>query len=135
MTQDELIELLNAHEWRNIEFKEAQRDVPRNAYETVSAFANTEGGHLVFGVRKNGQDFEIVGVLDVDKVQSDFLTTLRQRDKLSVIVNVREELHKYVQARLTAGGVTSKKGTLGEKSARVAPAAAEGVEVNAQAVA
>ena len=95
MTQDELIELLNAHEWRDVEFKEAQRDVPRNAYETVSAFANTEGGHFVFGVRKNGQAFEVVGVLDVDKVQNDFLTTLRQREKLSVIVNVREELHKH----------------------------------------
>ena len=47
MTQEELIELLNAHEWRDVEFKEAQRDVPRNAYETVSAFANTDGGHLV----------------------------------------------------------------------------------------
>jgi len=95
MTQDELIELLNAPEWRDVEFKEAQREVPRNAYETVSAFANTEGGHLVFGVRKNGQDFEVVGVLDVDKVQNDFLTVLRQHDKISVILNVCEELHKY----------------------------------------
>ncbi len=95
MTQDELIELLNAHEWRDVEFKEAQRDVPRNAYETVSAFANTEGGHIVFGVRKSGQEFEVVGVLDVDKVQNDFLITLRQRDKLSIIVDVREELHKH----------------------------------------
>ena len=72
MTQDELIELLNAHEWRDVEFKEAQRAVPRNAYETVSAFANTEGGHLVFGVKKSGQDMEVVGVLDVDKVQNEF---------------------------------------------------------------
>ncbi|MCD6261583.1 MAG: putative DNA binding domain-containing protein [Deltaproteobacteria bacterium] len=100
MTQDELIELLNAHEWRDVEFKEAQREVPRSAYETVSAFANTEGGHLVFGVRKNGQDFEMVGVLDVDKVQNDFLTTLRQPDKLSVIVNVREELYKQGESDL-----------------------------------
>lgn len=100
MTQDELIELLNAHEWRDVEFKEAQRDVPRNAYETVSAFANTDGGHLVFGVRKNGHDFEVVRVLDVDKVQNDFLTTLRQREKLSVIVNVREELHKHGESDL-----------------------------------
>lgn len=100
MTQDELIELLNAHEWRDIEFKEAQRDVPRNAYETVSAFANTEGGHLVFGVRKSGQDFEVVGVLDVDKVQNDFLTTLRQPDKVSVVVDVHEHLHKYEDADL-----------------------------------
>ena len=59
MTQDELMELLNAHEWRDVEFKKAQGDVPRNAYETVSPFANTDGGHLVFGVRKNGQDFEV----------------------------------------------------------------------------
>ena len=95
MTQDELIELLNAHEWRDVEFKEAQRAVPRNAYETVSAFANTEGGHLVFGVKKSGQDMEIVGVLDVDKVQNEFLTTLRQPDKISVVVDVREGLHKY----------------------------------------
>ena len=95
MTQDELIELLNAHEWRDVEFKEAQRAVPRNAYETVSAFANTEGGHLVFGVKKSGQDMKVVGVLDVDKVQSEFLTTLRQPDKISMVVDVREGLHKY----------------------------------------
>lgn len=100
MTQDKLIKLLNAHEWRDVEFKEAQRDVPRSAYETVSAFANTEGGHLVFGVRNSGQEFEVVGVLDVDKVQNDFLTTLRQRDKLSIIVDVREELHKHGESDL-----------------------------------
>ena len=100
MTQDELLEILNAHEWRDIEFKEAQRAVPRNAYETVSAFANTEGGHLVFGVKKDGEDFEIVGVLDVDKVQGDFLTALRQADKISVILDVREELHRQDDADL-----------------------------------
>ena len=95
MTQDELIELLRAHEWRDVEFKEAQRAVPRNAYETVSAFANTQGGHLVFGVRKSGQEMEIVGVLDVDKVQNEFLSTLRQADKISVVVGVKEELHRH----------------------------------------
>ena len=100
MTQDELMELLRAHEWRDVEFKEAQREVPRNAYETVSAFANTEGGHLVFGVRKSGEDVAIVGVLDIDKVQGDFLTTLRQPDKLSGVVNVREELHRHNDADL-----------------------------------
>ena len=68
MTQDELIELLRKHEWRDVEFKEAQRRAPRDAYETVSAFANTEGGHLVFGVRKSGQEMEIVGVLEVFRV-------------------------------------------------------------------
>lgn len=95
MTRDELMELLHSHEWRDVEFKEAQHDVPRNAYETVSAFANTDGGHLVFGVRKSGEEVEIVGVIDVDKVQSDFLTTLRQTEKINVVVNVQEELHRH----------------------------------------
>ena len=100
MDQTALTELLSAHEWRDVEFKEAQTDVPKNAYETVSAFANTEGGHLVFGVRKDGQETEIVGVLDVDKVQGDFLTTLTQRDKVSVAVDVREEQHHHDDADL-----------------------------------
>ena len=100
MTQDELIELLRKHEWRDVEFKEAQRKVPRDAYETVSAFANTEGGHLVFGVRKSGQEMEIVGVLDVDKVQNEFLSTLRQPDKISVVVDVQEDLHKHHESDL-----------------------------------
>ena len=49
MDKAELIERLKGYEWNDVEFKEVRRDVPRSAYETVSAFANTEGGHLVFG--------------------------------------------------------------------------------------
>lgn len=94
MTQDELLELLNAHEWRDVEFKEAKWEAPRSAFETVSAFANTDGGHLVFGVRKTGRNFEVIGVIDVDKVQNEFLTALRQRDRISVIIPVHEELHR-----------------------------------------
>ena len=100
MEKAELIERLKGYEWKDIEFKEARRDVPKNAYETVSAFANTEGGHLVFGVRQNGDEFEVVGVLAVDKVQSDFLTTLRQPKKISVVLNVKEELHRQGDAKL-----------------------------------
>ena len=100
MTHTELMALLNAHEWRDVEFKEARREVPNRAYETVSAFANTEGGHLVFGVRQSGQDIEIVGVLDVDKVQNEFLSGLRQRDKISLVMDVGEELHKHEGADL-----------------------------------
>ena len=100
MEKAELIERLKGYEWNDIEFKEARRAVPRNAYETVSAFANTEGGHLVFGVRQNGDDFEVVGVLAVDKVQGDFLTALRQPNKISVVLDVREELHRQGDADL-----------------------------------
>ncbi len=93
MIEKEMFELLNQHEWKDVEFKEARTAVPKSAYESVSAFANTEGGHLVFGIKKEGAEFEIVGVLDVDKVQNDFITTVRQRDKLNRTIDVQEHLH------------------------------------------
>ena len=100
MEREKLIERLKGYEWTDIEFKEARSDVPKNAYETVSAFANTEGGHLVFGVRQAGEDFEVIGVLSVDKVQGDFLTALRQQDKISSILDIGGELHQQGDADL-----------------------------------
>ena len=92
MTRDELLERLKGHEWNDIEFKSAQNDVSKTAYETVSAFANTSGGWLVFGVRQNNGDFEIIGVIQVDKVQNDFLSALRSPDKISYIIDVKSYL-------------------------------------------
>ena len=100
MTQDELSEILKSHEWRDVEFKEARRDVPRSSYETVSAFANTEGGHIIFGAKKVGEELDILGVLEVDKVQNDFLAALRQRDKISALLDVREQLQEKEGATL-----------------------------------
>ena len=100
MERAELIERLKGYEWNDVEFKEARRDVPKSAYETVSAFANTEGGWLVFGVRDGEGGFEIVGVLEVDKVQGEFLTALRQHDNISAILDIRGELHQQGDADL-----------------------------------
>ncbi len=83
MDRDELLERLRGIEWTDVEFKEARTAVPRDAYETVSAFSNTEGGWLVFGVRQTGGKFEIVGVLDADQVQNDFLSAIRGTQKCS----------------------------------------------------
>ena len=92
MERAELIERLKGYEWNDVEFKAAQRGVPQNAYETVSAFANTAGGWLVFGVGDAAAGFEIVGVLEVDKVQNDFLSALRTGDKLNRIIESKEDL-------------------------------------------
>ncbi len=91
MTKEELIEKLNKYEWKDIEFKKAQRGAPEDAYKTVSAFANTAGGHLVFGIKDTDGRLEIVGVIDVDKVQNDFLSCLRAGDKLNRIITVDED--------------------------------------------
>lgn len=91
MTQDELIARLKKFEWNDVEFKKAQRGVPDAAYETVSAFSNTAGGNLVFGVVEDSQhSLEIVGVIEVDKIQNDFLSCLRSGGKLNRQISVQE---------------------------------------------
>ena len=70
----------------------AQRSVPKSVYKTVSAFSNTEGGWLVFGVQDGAGSLEIVGVLEVDKVQNDFLSVLRSGQKLNRVIAAKERL-------------------------------------------
>lgn len=78
MTKEELIKRLRFHEWDDFEVKEAKNRLPKDIWKTVSAFANTEGGYIVLGIQDKGKgDFEISGLGDVEKLQSDFLTTLR----------------------------------------------------------
>ena len=91
MTPEELLDRLQKYEWSDIEFKQARHGVPQNAYETVSAFANTAGGWLVFGVRETDGALDVVGVVEVDKVQNDFLSTLRSGQKLNRVITVAEE--------------------------------------------
>src|SRR5574337_1131116 len=92
MNRDELLSRLQGFEWCDLEVKEARGGVPRSIYETVSAFANTSGGHVVFGVKEADKTFELVGVIEVDKVQNEFLTGLRSPDTISYAVDVKESL-------------------------------------------
>lgn len=77
MNKQELIQKLQDIEWEDFEVKEARCEVPKNSWETVSAFANTAGGWLIFGVKKTGKNFAVVGVEHPEKVERDFLTALR----------------------------------------------------------
>lgn len=97
MTREELLARLQSIEWNDIEFKEAAWAVPKDALPTVSAFANTEGGHLVFGVSQANAVFSITGVIEADKVQNDFLGQVRDRNKVSVLLPVEAKLQKHVE--------------------------------------
>jgi len=88
MNRQELIERLKGFEWNDVEFKEALNACPKSAYETVSAFANTSGGWLVFGVKEQDGEFEIIGVKKVNKVETEFLSTLHQPGKISCPIDV-----------------------------------------------
>lgn len=88
MNQEELLARLNGIEWNDFECKKAQRSVPEDAYKTVSAFANTAGGWLVFGVSEANGRLEVTGVEEPDKVQNDFLAVLRGGQKLNRVIRV-----------------------------------------------
>lgn len=77
MTKEELLHRLQDIEWDDFECKEAQDKLPNNVWETVSAFSNTSGGWIVFGVKQRGKNFIVQGVNNGEKTESDFLYTLR----------------------------------------------------------
>lgn len=93
LNREDLLSRLERAEWSDFEFKRARASVPDDAYRTVSAFANTNGGILVFGVIESDGVFEITGVEQPDRVQNDFLSTLRGGQKVNVALQVKEELH------------------------------------------
>ncbi len=77
MTKAELIQKLEDIEWEDFEVKKAASEVPKSAWESVSAFSNSNGGWLVFGVQEQGKRFEILGVKNAGKIEQDFLTNIR----------------------------------------------------------
>ncbi len=77
MTKEELVARLRDIEWDDFEVKAAKSDLPKNIWETVSAFSNTSGGWIVLGVKQSGKTFEIQGVGNIEKLEQDFLGTLR----------------------------------------------------------
>jgi ATP-dependent DNA helicase RecG len=104
MTRDELIARLQGYEWTDFECKKARRGVPRDAYSTVSAFANTQGGWLLFGVSESGGQLEVTGVdpTAFDKVQDAFLTTLRSGQKLSQVISAEPHVYELNDQRVLA---------------------------------
>jgi predicted HTH transcriptional regulator len=50
MTKTELLNRLSDIEWEDFEVKEAHTELPKNIWETVSAFSNASGGWIILGV-------------------------------------------------------------------------------------
>ena len=76
MTHDELLELVDdvqrhQTELDDVEIKSARGGTPRRLFESLSSFANRSGGGvLLFGLDKT-QDFEVVGVGNVHRLQEE----------------------------------------------------------------
>lgn len=82
LTFEEIKGKLLGGEHLNLECKEAEANVPRSVYESYSAFANTNGGNIVLGIKENkkattpDKRFVIHGINNAAKQKEDFWNTI-----------------------------------------------------------
>ena len=84
------INLQNIYQYREgnrLEAKQAHNGLPASLWETYSAFANTDGGVILLGVKeKEDHSLDIIGVDDAEKLISDFWNTVNNPQKINVNV-------------------------------------------------
>ncbi|MDR0602835.1 MAG: putative DNA binding domain-containing protein [Bacteroidales bacterium] len=86
MTKNELLRRLSDIEWDDFEVKGASHELPKNIWETVSAFSNTAGGWIVLGVSQKEKTFEITGIKEPERLEQNFTTVLRNRNKFNALI-------------------------------------------------
>lgn len=57
--------------------------LPEDFWPTYSAFANTEGGIILLGIRERREGFELAGIENPAKVRSELFNNLNNRQKVS----------------------------------------------------
>jgi predicted HTH transcriptional regulator len=87
MNKTELLQKLQDIEWDDFEVKESKNELPKNIWETVSAFANSSGGWIVLGAVQSKKKFEITGIENVEKIEQNFVNALRSKNKFNVLIN------------------------------------------------
>ena len=92
--------LLNQTECDDIEFKSAAGGFPSSFWETYSAFANTDGGTIVFGVKETNGKFSLNGLSEeqIEKYKKDFWNGVNNPSTISCNLmnenNVRDAEYK-----------------------------------------
>ena len=64
--------------------RDGKGELPKSIWPSYSAFANTQGGEILLGVRQLEDGFEVAGIEDVDKVLDDLWSMLNDPAKISV---------------------------------------------------
>lgn len=83
MNLDQILDALRLGEAQEIEFKAAESHLPRSLWETISAFANTEGGTIVLGVTEQNGTFNIEGVRKPEALLKTFWDNHNNPQKLN----------------------------------------------------
>ncbi|MDR2448646.1 MAG: putative DNA binding domain-containing protein [Prevotellaceae bacterium] len=80
-TTEKIKALVAKGEGLNVEFKTAREELPRNVYETICAFLNRKGGHILLGVKDNGY----VEGINADMAQKQLRTLANDMNNPQII--------------------------------------------------
>lgn len=75
---------LSAFEGTDVEYKGAKGGLPGDLWSTYSAFANTEGGTIYLGITQHGDELDVHGVENPEKLITDFWNTINNRSKVNI---------------------------------------------------
>lgn len=83
--KQDFLDALQLDENHERECKLAESGLPGSIWETYSAFANTEGGTILLGVKEHRDSFTVNGLTDKQlvKYQKNFWSVLNDRNKIS----------------------------------------------------
>ncbi len=99
VTKENINEIIRYGEHSTLEMKACEKSVPKDMWETYSAFANTHGGIILLGVTEHKDlpkemRFEITGVADSYKVTADLFNMLRNPQKVNCNILVDSDVRE-----------------------------------------
>jgi len=86
MEIDTILQQIDIGEDQEYEFKSAEGGLPKDIWETLSAFANTDGGYIILGVSEKKPRLEITGVRNPKNLQQEFWDNHNNRQKLNISI-------------------------------------------------
>lgn len=99
ITAKDIKDLIKQGEGLHLEMKACGDSVPRSVWETYSSFANTRGGIILLGIAEHknmpiDRCFEITGVSDMYKVETDFWNIINNPQKVSANILVDSDFRE-----------------------------------------
>ena len=94
LTKNDIKLLLTKSETDAVEFKLAKGGVPASFWESYSAFANTDGGVIILGVKEDEGRHSVVGVTNANKLVADVWNAANNPQRVSANVLFNHQVYK-----------------------------------------